>query len=444
MNSKANVLTIVGKSSAFQVENILETSLEENLAMIEDSIRYLKSKNREVFFDGYKENPEYSLQSLNIAINSGANRIILCDTNGGSLPEEIEKIVKEVKLKVQNNSVIFGIHTHNDTDTAVASSLSAVKSGVIQVQACINGYGERTGNANMVSIIGNLSIKLGYKTIPKNKISSLTEVSNFVAEIVNRRPFPFQPFVGSNAFTHKGGLHASGTQKNKDAYQHINPESVGNMSGIVISELSGKSNVMKRVKDLNLDSVIDNNDAKKIVDIVKNKESEGFTYESSEASLDIILFKHTPNYEAPFVLIDFMVLVENKRRSSFGSGWRNDGNEHPMLSEATVKIQVDKEIRHTVSEGDGPIDALDKALRKGLKNFYPSIEKIRLTDYKVRVVNEDNGTGATVRVIIESADEKQVWHTVGASSNIIEASWIALSDSIEWWLITNGIKPLIK
>ncbi len=450
LNSKANILTIVGKSSAFQVEKILETSLEENLAMIEDSIRYLKSKNREVFFDaehffdGYKDNKEYSLQSLNIAINSGANRIILCDTNGGTLPEEIEQIVSEVKSKVQNNSAIFGIHTHNDTDTAVASSLSAVKSGVLQVQACINGYGERTGNANMVSIIGNLSVKLGYETIPKNKISSLTEVSNFVAEIVNRRPFPFQPFVGSSAFTHKGGLHASGTQKNQNAYQHINPESVGNMSGIVISELSGKSNVMKRVKDLDLDSIIDSNDAKEIVDIVKNKESGGFTYESSEASLDLILFKHTPNYEAPFVLIDFMVLVENKRRSSFGSGWRNDGNEHPMLSEATVKIQVDKEIRHTVSEGDGPIDALDKALRKGLKNFYPSIEKIRLTDYKVRVVNEDYGTGATVRVIIESADDKQVWNTVGASSNIIEASWIALSDSIEWWLIINGVKPLIK
>jgi len=443
LKSKAMVLTLVGKSSAFQVEKILETTLEENLSMIEDSIKFLTQNNREVFFDaehffdGYKENPEYSIQSLKVAINAGAKRIILCDTNGGTLPDEIGKIVSEVKSSI--NDTILGIHTHNDTDTAVASSLAAVESGASHIQACVNGYGERTGNANMISIIGNLSLKMGYETIQKNKISTLTEVSNFVSERVNRRPFPFQPFVGSSAFTHKGGLHASATQKIQNAYQHIDPKIVGNLSGMVVSELSGKSNILKRVSDLNLNELIDAKDASKIVNLIKQNEAKGFTYEGTEASLDLILYKHTPNYEPAFTLIDFMVIVENKRRSSFGSGWRNDRNEHHMLSEATVKIQVDQDIRHTVAEGNGPIDALDKALRKGLINFYPSIEKIRLTDYKVRVVNEENGTGAIVRVLIESADDRKVWQTVGASSNIIEASWMALSDSIEWWLINNDM-----
>ena len=361
----------------------------------------------------------------------------MCDTNGGTLPDEIGKIVSEVKSSI--NDTILGIHTHNDTDTAVASSLAAVESGASHIQACVNGYGERTGNANMISIIGNLSLKMGYETIQKNKISTLTEVSNFVSERVNRRPFPFQPFVGSSAFTHKGGLHASATQKIQNAYQHIDPKIVGNLSGMVVSELSGKSNILKRVSDLNLNELIDAKDASKIVNLIKQNEAKGFTYEGTEASLDLILYKHTPNYEPAFTLIDFMVIVENKRRSSFGSGWRNDRNEHHMLSEATVKIQVDQDIRHTVAEGNGPIDALDKALRKGLINFYPSIEKIRLTDYKVRVVNEENGTGAIVRVLIESADDRKVWQTVGASSNIIEASWMALSDSIEWWLINNDM-----
>ena len=443
LKSKAMILTLVGKSSAFQVEKILETTLEENLSMIEDSIKFLTQNNREVFFDaehffdGYKENPEYSIQSLKVAINAGAKRIILCDTNGGTLPNEIGKIVSEVKSSISDT--ILGIHTHNDTDTAVASSLAAVESGASHIQACVNGYGERTGNANMISIIGNLSLKMGYETIQKNKISTLTEVSNFVSERVNRRPFPFQPFVGSSAFTHKGGLHASATQKIQNAYQHIDPKIVGNLSGMVVSELSGKSNILKRVSDLNLNELIDAKDASKIVNLIKQNEAKGFTYEGTEASLDLILYKHTPNYEPAFTLIDFMVIVENKRRSSFGSGWRNDRNEHHMLSEATVKIQVDQDIRHTVSEGNGPIDALDKALRKGLINFYPSIEKIRLTDYKVRVVNEENGTGAIVRVLIESADDRKVWQTVGASSNIIEASWMALSDSIEWWLINNDM-----
>ena len=449
MKSNTEIVTLVGKASAFQVREVLETSLEENLSMIEDSVKFLTDSKKEVFFDaehffdGYRENPEYSIQTLKVAIKAGATRIVLCDTNGGNLPTEIGNIVSEVANSLKS-STILGIHTHNDTDTAVASSIAAVQSGARQIQACVNGYGERTGNANMISIIGNLALTMGYDVLSEDKISTLTEVSNFVAERVNRRPFPFQPFVGSSAFTHKGGLHAAATERVKHAYQHIDPNKVGNVAGVVVSELSGRSNVMQRIKNLDLDKVLDENDARSIVNFVKSSEAQGYTYEDGEASLDLVLYRNIPNYETPFNLVDFMVIVENRRRSSFGSGWRLDGIEHPMLSEATVKIQVDDDIRHTAAEGNGPVDALDKAIRKGLKDFYPNLDQIRLTDYKVRVVNEEHGTGAIVRVLIESADDKQVWRTVGASANIIEASWMALSDSIEWWLIQTGITPIVR
>lgn len=449
MKSNTEIVTLVGKASAFQVREVLETSLEENLSMIEDSVKFLTDSKKEVFFDaehffdGYRENPEYSLQTLKVAIKAGATRIVLCDTNGGNLPTEIGNVVSKVANSLKP-STILGIHTHNDTDTAVASSIAAVQSGARQIQACVNGYGERTGNANMISIIGNLALTMGYDILSEDKIRTLTEVSNFVAERVNRRPFPFQPFVGSSAFTHKGGLHAAATEKVKDAYQHIDPSKVGNVAGVVVSELSGRSNVMQRIKNLDLDEVLDENDARSIVNFVKSSEAQGFTYEDGEASLDLVLYRNIPNYETPFNLVDFMVIVENRRRSSFGAGWRLDGIEHPMLSEATVKIQVDDDIRHTAAEGNGPVDALDKAIRKGLKDFYPNLDQIRLTDYKVRVVNEEHGTGAIVRVLIESADDKQVWRTVGASANIIEASWMALSDSIEWWLIQTGITPIVR
>jgi len=444
LDTDAPILTLVGKSSEYQVRDVLRTSLEENLAMIADSVAYLKSKDRRVFFDaehffdGYKMNPEYAVQSLGVAMESGAERLILCDTNGGTLPSEVAEIVTQIKKDLGDEAVI-GIHSHNDTDTAVASAIAAVEAGASQVQGCINGYGERTGNANMVSVIGNLHLKMGISSISDDQLATLTEVANFVSEKVNRSPFPFQPFVGSSAFSHKGGLHAAATQKSVQAYQHIEPSLVGNSNDVVISELSGRGNIVHRIREMGLEAELDDADARRIVQHVKDQEAKGFSYEGANASFDLVLRRVLPNYEAPFELVDFMVVIENRRRSSFGTGWRKDGAEHPMLSEATVKVRVGDNILHTAAEGDGPVGALDGALRKGLTDAYPELKAIRLTDYKVRVVNEGVGTGAAVRVVIESADDKDVWYTVGASTNILEASWLALTDSFEWWLFKNGI-----
>lgn len=446
LDTNAPIMTLVGKSSEYQVRNVLETSLEENLAMIADSVNYLKLNGRRVFFDaehffdGYKMNAEYAVQALRVAMDAGAERLILCDTNGGTLPSEVSEIVRMVKENLGKDAMI-GIHSHNDTDTAVASALSAIEAGAQQVQGCINGYGERTGNANMISVIGNLKLKMGVDAVSNEQLASLTEVSNFVSERVNRSPDQFQPFVGSSAFSHKGGLHAAATQKSVQAYQHIEPSLVGNSNDVVISELSGRGNVIHRIREMGLDADLNDTDALRIVQHVKDQESKGFSYEGANASFDLVLRRALPNYEAPFEMVDFMVVIENRRRSSFGTGWRKDGAEHPMLSEATVKVRVGDIVLHTAAEGDGPVGALDGALRKGLVGAYPELSGIRLTDYKVRVVNEGVGTGAAVRVVIKSADDKDVWHTVGASTNILEASWLALTDSFEWWLFKNGVVP---
>ncbi len=439
LDSGAPVLTLVGKASDYQVQEVLGTSLEENLAMVADSVKYLKSQGRRVmfdaehFFDGYKQNREYALQTLRVAMDAGAERVVLCDTNGGTLPSEVGRITAEVRAALGDEAVL-GIHTHNDTDTAVASAIAAVEAGAIQVQGCINGYGERTGNANMVSMIANMKLKMGLDVVSDEQLAALTGLSHYVAEVVNRRPSPFQPFVGSSAFAHKGGLHAAATERSVNAYQHIDPAIVGNTNSVVISELAGRGNVVRRIREMGLEDVLDRNDATQIVQLVKDQEALGFSYEVAQASLDLLIKKATPNYEPCFELVDFMVVVENRRRTSFGTGWRTDGKEHPMLSEATVKVRVGDEVRHTAAEGNGPVDALDRALRKGLREFYPDVTNVRLTDYKVRVVNEGTGTGAAVRVVIESADERDVWQTVGASTNILEASWIALADSLEHWL----------
>jgi 2-isopropylmalate synthase len=444
LDAQVPIVTLVGKSSEYQVRDVLQTSLEENLSMIADSVRYLKVEGRRVFFDaehffdGYKMNPEYAVQALRVAMDAGAERLIVCDTNGGSLPSEVAAIVSQIKSDLGDDAVI-GIHSHNDTDTAVASAIAAVEAGAYQVQGCINGYGERTGNANMISVIGNLNLKMGFSVISDEQLATITEVSNFVSERVNRALSPFQPFVGSSAFSHKGGLHAAATQKSVQAYQHIEPSLVGNSNDVVISELSGRGNITHRIKEMGLDDELDEADARRIVQHVKDQESKGFSYEGANASFDLVLRRALPNYEAPFELVDFMVLVENRRRSSFGTGWRDDGAEHPMLSEATIKVRVGENIQHTAAEGDGPVGALDGALRKGLTDAYPELSAIRLTDYKVRVVNEGVGTGAAVRVVVESADGKDVWYTVGASTNILEASWLALSDSFEWWLFKNSV-----
>jgi 2-isopropylmalate synthase len=442
LDSGAPVLTLVGKASDYQVRDVLGTSLEENLAMVADSVRYLKSQGRRVmfdaehFFDGYKSNPDYALQTMRVAMDAGAERVVLCDTNGGTLPSEVGRITAEVKAALGDDAQL-GIHTHNDTDTAVASAIAAVEAGAMQVQGCINGYGERTGNANMVSLIANMKLKMGIDVVGDEQIASLTSLSNYVAEVVNRRPSPFQPFVGTSAFAHKGGLHAAATERSVDSYQHIDPSLVGNSNSVVISELAGRGNVVRRIRELGLEDVLDRDDATGIVQLVKDREALGFSYEVAQASLDLLILRKNPNYEAPFELVDFMVVVESGRRTSFGTGWRTDGKEHPLLSEATVKVRVADEVRHTAAEGNGPVDALDRALRKALREFYPNITSVRLTDYKVRVVNEGTGTGAGVRVVIESADEREVWYTVGASTNVLEASWASLADSLEYWLLKN-------
>ena len=445
LTAETDYVTIVGKASAYQTEKIIKTSLEENINMISDSIEYLKKNNKEVFFDaehffdGYKDNPEYSILCLKTALNAGAKRIILCDTNGGTLPSEIYEITKNILNEFKEDK-LFGIHTHNDTDTAVASTLSAVEAGIFQVQGCINGYGERTGNANLISVIANLNLKMNKKTLLNdNNLKQLTNVSNYVSEVANKRPFPFQPFVGKNAFTHKGGMHAAGYLIDPQSFQHIEPTDVGNESSISISELAGKKSVMTRIKNLGLDKILDNNDAEKIIKSIKEKESKGYAFELAGSSLDLLIHRNLPNYEKKFELVDFMVIIENKRRGSVGTGWRQNELEHPMLSEATIKLKTYNKIVHTAAEGNGPVDALDKATRKGLIDTFPEIDKLRLTDYIVRVVEEGTGTGAVVRVIIESSDDKDVWTTVGASSNIIEAGWLALSDAIEWFLIKNSL-----
>lgn len=439
LNSGAPIATIVGKASEYQVRVVLETSVEENLAMISDSVSYLRSHGRRVvydaehFFDGFKENSDYAVRCLLSAFAAGAERLVLCDTNGGTLPHEIGEIVAAVKDELPADAVL-GIHTHNDTDTAVASAMEAYRAGAHQIQGCINGYGERTGNANLISVIGNLNLKMGVEAVKPEKLPELTGLSKLVSEIVNRRPFPFQPYVGVSAFTHKGGLHAAATEKSAAAYQHIDPSMVGNGTRVTISELSGRGNVMTLIRELGLEAELKREDARRIVEHIKQQESLGFAYESALASLELLVLRNLANYEPPFELVDFMVIVENRRRASFGTGWRNDGVEHPVLSEATVKIRVGEDVFLEAAEGNGPVDALNRGLRKAISDKFPEVDSINLTDYKVRVVNETLGTGASVRVSIESAAEGHVWSTVGASTNIINASWMALADSAEWWL----------
>ncbi len=460
------VITLVGKASEFQVKKVLGTSIEENLAMIADSVAHLARHGRKVFFDaehffdGYKADSAYALQALRVAAQAGAERLVLCDTNGGTLPDDVARITSEVRQALGAGSratASLGIHTHNDTDTAVASALAALGAGALQVQGTINGYGERTGNANLVSIIGNLKLKLGVDCVTDEQLASLTEVSRYVAEVANRRPFPFQPFVGRSAFAHKGGLHAAAVEKSPEAYQHVPPDKVGNVNSVLVSELAGRGSVARRVREIGIEKDLSDADLRRILAHVKEQEARGSAYEDADASFELVARRCMPNYEPPFELVDFMVIVEDRqaqRVSSSGDGAlrpigpaqgrRGQGERlagstaSPLLAEATIKVRVGGEVLHTAAEGNGPVSALDNALRKALTQSYPDLRQVRLTDYKVRVVNEGAGTAASVRVTIESADDKDVWRTVGASENIIEASWLALADSLEWWLARRG------
>ncbi len=429
VKAKTPVVTLVGKSSELQVTRVLETTLEENLAMIRDSVSFLKSKGRivffdaEHFFDGCKANAEYALLTIRTADEAGADCVILCDTNGGTLPYDVAAMV-EMAAKEVNSPL--GIHAHNDADLAVACSLMAVRAGAVQLQGTINGYGERCGNANICSVIPALKLKMNIACISDEQLAKLTEVSHYVNELANLSTVARQPYVGGSAFTHKGGMHVSAMTKWDKSYQHIDPELVGNRSGVLVSELSGVSSIVYKAKERGL-VLSRGEEARRILEQIKLMESRGFQYEDAEASFDLLVYRARSDYRPPFDLVDFMVMVEKRRRPSAG------GEE--ILAEAMVKVRVGDQVVHTASEGNGPIDALDKALRKGLIEFYPDLALVRLADYKVRILDESAGTEAQVRVLIECTDGTHGWTTVGSSTNIIEASWLALADSLEYWLL---------
>lgn len=430
VQAKTKVVTIVGKSWDLHVTQVLEISLEDNLRLISESVSYLKSKgvtvffDAEHFFDGYKASPDYAIQTVEAA--AGADCVVLCDTNGGALPSEVAAAIEAVQKAM---AVPLGIHAHNDAELAVANSLTAAQAGVVQIQGTINGYGERCGNANLCSIVPGLKLKLGIDCITDDQMAKLTEVSHYVAELANLAPASHLPYVGASAFTHKAGYHVSGLMKWEESYQHISPQLVGNRPKVVISELSGKRNIMYRAKELGVALPPKGKEARQILEQIKLLESRGFQYEGADASFELLLHRAQSEYQPPFELVDFMVLVERHRRVPSGGG------EPELLSEATVKVKVGGRGIHTAAEGNGPVNALDRALRKALLEFYPALTAVELVDYKVRILEESAGTASQVRVLIEFTDGQEQWRTVGSSTNIIEASWLALADSLEYWLL---------
>ena len=385
-------ITIFGKSWDLHVREILKVDLEENLRMIRDSVRFLKSKGRSVFydaehfFDGYKNNKEYALKTLKAAEEAGSDRIVLCDTNGGTITSRVFEVIEEVKGLVRTP---LGMHAHNDGEMAVANSIAAVQAGCIQVQGTINGYGERCGNANLISIIGNLKLKLGLPCVSDLALRELTEVARFVAEICNVRLEDNQPFVGASAFAHKAGVHVNAILKNPKSYEHVDPHTIGNHRRLLISELSGKSMILKKAEELDLDLGKGSEKPKKILKVLQDLEHKGYHFESAEASLELLIKRVLKKFNDFFDLEDFRVIIEKRKGGK-------------MSSEATIKLRVGKELEHTASLGDGPVNALDSALRKALKKFYPNLDQMHLTDYKVRVLDEKEGTAAKVRVLIQS------------------------------------------
>ncbi|MFH1878645.1 MAG: citramalate synthase [Candidatus Omnitrophota bacterium] len=427
-------LTIFGKSWDLHVTKVLKTTLSENLKMIEDSVSYLRKKGRlvmfdaEHFFDGYEENPVYAMDALRAALSGGAARLILCDTNGGMLTSRIFEIIEEVAAKI---SCPLGIHVHNDADMAVANSVAAVQAGCIQVQGTFNGYGERCGNANLVSIIPALKFKLGVDCLTKFETKDLTEASMYIAEIANMKPQDSQPYVGKSAFAHKAGVHINAIMKNSRTYEHLDPVKVGNKRRILISELSGKSSVVTKALEMGIDLDKAPDSAKKILNHVQDLEKEGYQFELAEASLLLLMRRAAEDFKKHFEMEDFRVIIEKR-----GKG--------PIISEATVRMRIGDEVRHTVSLGDGPVHAMDQAFRKSLSEFFPEINDMHLLDFRVRVLDERSGTAAKVRVLIQSRDKNDSWWTVGVSENIIEASWLALRDSFEYKFIKDQKKKKKK
>jgi 2-isopropylmalate synthase len=426
--SGAQVATIFGKSWDLHVTEALKTTLEENLRMVRDSVAYLKSQgltvifDAEHFFDGYKHNPVYALRVLEAAESAGADWLVLCDTNGGSLPHEIAEIVKTVRASVQTP---LGIHTHNDGELAVANALAAVQAGVEQVQGTINGIGERCGNANLISVTANLQLKMGYRCVDPEQLEQLTRLSRYVAEIANMALPNNQPFVGNSAFAHKGGIHVSAVLKDPKTYEHIAPEWVGNKRRVLVSELAGQSNLVAKTEELDISVELDKQEAKEIIKQIKEREFQGYQYEGAEASLSLLLLQASGKLQDLFALDSFKILMEKSA-------------DKAIVSEAMVKLKVNGQLMHTAAEGNGPVNALDNALRKALESHFPCLAEMHLTDYKVRVLDESEATAAKVRVLIESARNGEKWSTVGVSTNVIEASWEALVDSIRYLLWKEG------
>ncbi len=428
INSQAPVITIFGKTWDLHVEKVFNISLEENLNMIYDSIAYLKDNGREViydaehFFDGFKDNPDYAIKTLMEAERAGVDNITFADTNGGSLPLEVAEIIKQVRQVIK---VPLGIHAHNDSELAVANSLIAVEQGCILVQGTMNGFGERCGNANLISIIPSLILKMKRKVnnIDLEKLKKLKELSDFVYELTNILPNDRQPFVGISAFAHKGGVHVNAVQKDPRTYEHIDPELVGNTRRILISEQSGKSNILAKLENLpnipkySINEII----LKKILERIKKLEHEGFSFESADASFELIVREEIGNLKTYFNVISFTVNVVNY--------------EGRLINDALIKVQVKDKVEITADEGDGPVNALDKALRKALRKFYPEIDKVKLFDYKVRIINPKEGSAAKIRVLTQFKDDKIEWATIGVSENIVEASFNAIRDSLTYFLM---------
>ena len=422
----APVAVVVGKSSRMHVIDVLRTTLTENLAMIADTVRYLKAQGLEVLFDaehlfdGYKLDPDYALATLRAAADAGADTLVLCDTNGGSLPSEVGRIT--VAISAALPGVALGIHCHEDTGMAVANTLAAVEAGAVHVQGTINGYGERCGNANLCTLIPTLQLKMGYQALANGDLRLLTNTAHYVAEIVNLRPYDQAPYVGRSAFAHKAGLHVDAQSKNATSYQHVDPALVGNEMRVLVSELAGRGNIVHKVGELGIQVQMNAGEIRALTQRVKEMESRGFQYEGAEGSFELMVQRAQPGYKRPFEVLDFMVVVEKRK-------------ENDILSEATVKARVNGAIMHTAAEGDGPVNALDTAMRKALLPYYPELGAVQLTDFKVRIIDPQSATAARTRVLIDASDGQRSWSTVGCSVNVIEASFQALIDSLELPLI---------
>ena len=425
--ANTSAVAIFGKSWDYQVTDILRTSLEENLNMISDTIGFLKSKEKEVvfdaehFFDGYKANPNYAMQTLEAAVKAGADVLCLCDTNGGTFPDEISRMTKTV---VDTFDVQIGIHCHNDCEMAVANSVAAVQAGASQVQGTINGIGERCGNANLCAIIPNLQLKLGMACIPPENMAALTSAARYVNEIAN---MPFNekaPYVGNDAFSHKGGMHIDAVSKNPMSYEHINPETIGNVRHILVSEVAGRSALLSKINAVDTSLNKDSPDTKRILEHLKSLEHDGYQFESAESSFELLVQRLLGKHQPFFTLKEYKVSTQE---SSTG-----------LSSSASIRIAVGDQEETATAEGEGSVNALDKAVRKALERFYPAIQNMKLVDYKVRVLDSDKATAAKVRVLIESSDQRMAWTTVGVSTDIIEASWHAMCDAIEYKLMRDA------